>query len=243
MLAPIWLLLTGTAFFFFPRAMLRQMKLEGVANHPEAFGEGRSSFAGFLIASGILGLSVNLPIVMFSIAASLAIATLGKLFHIVFDGARNAGVLIRFAIVAVLALFCFSQVDIPVRTLTLPGTLSEILPAISAIVTILFGLISFFAPITALHLMRLRPKDAFPSAKGEVRGLLAGFYLGTGLTVLLIGGYYSFLLLALAWAVTAFGRIISMLSDGTNNVFNWISLMLELVLVILPLSVVLGLTG
>lgn len=242
-LAPLWLLLTGLAFFFLPRRSMAHLKLEGVARHPEAFGEARSSFSGFLIAAGLLALSAKLPIVTFAIAASLAIAAVGKLVHIVFDGARSTSVLVRFAIVVLLALVCYWQVEIPVRSLMLPGTLAEILPAISAIVTIIFGLVSFFAPMTALHLMRLRPGDAFPAAKGEVRGLLAGFYLGTGLTVLLIGGYYSFLLLALAWAITAFGRIISMLSDGTNNVFNWISLMLELVLVILPLSVVLGLTG
>ena len=242
-LAPIWILLTGLGFFFFPARVMKHLKLEGVAQHPEAIGEARSSFAGFLIAAGILALTVKLPVIMLAVSASLAIAAAGKLVHIVFDGPRQASVYIRFVIIALLALICFLQVEMPVRSFTLPATLGEILPAISAVVTIVFGLICFFAPVTALHLMRLRPGDAFPEAKGEVRGLLAGFYLGVGLTVLLIGGYYSFLLLALAWAATAFGRIISMLSDGTNNVFNWVSLMLELVLVILPLSVVLGLTG
>jgi hypothetical protein len=237
------ILAIGLIFFLFPVGALRHLKLEGVAEHPEAVGEARSSFAGFLIAAGGLALAADLPPVSLAIAASLSIASIGKFIHFAFDGARRSSVIARFLLVTALAGVMASQIEWQPYFLVLPLTPAGILPVISALITVLFGLICFFAPVTALHLMRLRPVDSAPEAKGEVRGTLAGFYLGTGLTVLFVGGFGAVLLLGLAWAMTAFGRIISMLSDGANNPFNWISLTLELVLVLLPLGVVLGLLG
>ena len=49
-----------------------------------------------------------------------------------------------------------------------------------------------------------------------------------------------YLTLGLCWGLTAFGRIVSMLSDNGNTIYNWIWLLLELVLAGLALGYALG---
>ena len=46
--------------------------------------------------------------------------------------------------------------------------------------------------------------------------------------------------LGFSWLFTAFGRIVSMMSDRGNTLFNWISLVVELVLAALPLAFAFG---
>ena len=98
-----------------------------------------------------------------------------------------------------------------------------------------------FAPSFASSLMRLRSNVVVEGAIGEIRGNIAGFYIALALAVLFIGGTHSILALGLCWLMTAFGRMVSMLSDDANNVYNWISLCVELMLAALPLSVAFGL--
>lgn len=242
-LMALFVLLSGLFHFLLPRTAMRHLKLEGVLEHPEAVGEARSSFAGFPVAAGALVLATQAHPVQFALALSLAIAALGKLIHILFDGSRLKSVVLRFVLVAAMAVLILPSAMLASGTVAMPSDPGAVLSMITGVITVLFGLICFFAPLRALLLMRLRPVDAFPAAKGEVRGMLAGFYLGVGLTVLLVGGFYPALLIGLAWLATAFGRMISMLSDDTNNTFNWVSLLLELALALLPLTVVLGLYG
>jgi len=236
-------LLLGLGYFIFPLRTLSHLKLEGVERHFEAYGEGRSSFAGFLIAVGALVLMMPGAIAVLLLGACWLTAFVGKLLHVLIDGSRRLSVIIRLLIALCLAGFLLIGIEIPDFNLVIPVILTDLLPFISAIITVLFGLMCFLFPTTSLHLMRLRPKDTHPAARGEARGTLAGFYLGIGGAVLLIGGFVPTLMLGLAWMMTAFGRIIAMLSDKSNNGFNWLSLLLELVLAGLPLSVLLGLFG
>jgi hypothetical protein len=50
-----------------------------------------------------------------------------------------------------------------------------------------------------------------------------------------------YLALGAAFALAAFGRILSMLSDGGNTVMNWLFLSVQIVLAALPLAYVFGL--
>ncbi|TIQ02288.1 MAG: DUF4345 domain-containing protein, partial [Mesorhizobium sp.] len=43
-----------------------------------------------------------------------------------------------------------------------------------------------------------------------------------------------------SWLFTAFGRLLSMMSDGANTPFNWVSIVVELVLAALPLAFAFG---
>lgn len=109
-----------------------------------------------------------------------------------------------------------------------------------ALATVLFGLLMFFAPATSLRILRLRPAEAHPEAVGEARATMAGFYLGLGMSCLLLAQPLLYLALGLSWAFTAFGRLVSILSDRGSTAYNWISLLIELVLATLPLAFALG---
>lgn len=113
----------------------------------------------------------------------------------------------------------------------------------SAAVTALFGLVLLFAPHLSLRLLRLRTREDRPEAVAAARGTMAGFYLGLGLCCLLLAQPLLYMTLGFSWLFTAFGRLISMLSDGGNKPFNWIALVVELVLAALPLGFVFGLVA
>ena len=49
-----------------------------------------------------------------------------------------------------------------------------------------------------------------------------------------------YMALGFSWLFTAFGRMVSMMSDRGNTLYNWISLVLELVLAALPLAFAFG---
>lgn len=110
----------------------------------------------------------------------------------------------------------------------------------SAAVTVLFGLVLLFLPGLSLRLLRLRTTDNHPEALSEARSTMAGFYLGVGLCCILLAQPLLYLALGFSWLFTAFGRVVSMLSDRGNTAFNWVSVVIELVLAILPLLFAFG---
>lgn len=123
-----------------------------------------------------------------------------------------------------------------------PLSQGEWLAWLSAALTVLFGLILFFAPRLALRVLRLQPREDHPEAVAESRATMSGFYLGLGLCCLLLGNQpFLYMALGLSWGFTAFGRIVSMLSDRGNTVANWLWLVLEVVLAALPLGFAIGL--
>ena len=74
----------------------------------------------------------------------------------------------------------------------------------------------------------------------EARATMAGFYLGLGICCILLAQPLLYMALGFSWLFTAFGRVVSMLSDRGNTLYNWISLVIELVLAALPLAFSLG---
>ncbi|WP_274627321.1 DUF4345 family protein [Arvimicrobium flavum] len=111
----------------------------------------------------------------------------------------------------------------------------------SAAATVLFGLVLLFAPRLSFRLLRLKTRDGKPEAIAEARSTMAGFYLGLGVCCVLLGNQpFLYNALGFSWLFAAFGRVISMLSDGGNKPFNWIALVIQLVLAALPLGFVFG---
>lgn len=106
--------------------------------------------------------------------------------------------------------------------------------------TLLFGLAMLFAPGLTLRLLRLQPKADHPEAVAEARATMAGFYIGVGLASILLAQPLIYLTLGACWALTAFGRIVSMLSDDGNTMLNWFRLVVEIVLAGLVLAFALG---
>ncbi len=121
-----------------------------------------------------------------------------------------------------------------------PVTQGEWLAWSSAMVTVLFGLLLLFGPRLALRILRLQTVEAHPEAVSEARATMSGFYLGLGLCCILLAQPLLYMALGFSWLFTAFGRIISMLSDRGNTLYNWISVIIELVLAVLPLAFAFG---
>jgi hypothetical protein len=121
-----------------------------------------------------------------------------------------------------------------------PTSNGEWLAWSSAAVTILFGLIMLFLPKIGLRILRLQTSPEHPEALAEARGTMSGFYLGLGICCILLAQPWLYIALGFSWLFTAFGRIVSMLSDRGNTLYNWISVVIELVLAGLPLAFSLG---
>ncbi len=124
-----------------------------------------------------------------------------------------------------------------------PMSLGEWAAFGSAAITVLFGLMLFFAPGISFRILRLQPKPDRPWAIAEGRGRMSGFYLGLGLSCLLLAQPLLYMALGFSWLLTAFGRVLSMMSDGANTPFNWASAAVEFLLAALPLAFVFGLIG
>lgn len=122
-----------------------------------------------------------------------------------------------------------------------PFSQGEWLAWSSAAITVLFGLILFFAPGLSLRLLRLQTTPEHPEALAEARATMSGFYLGLGLTCILFAQPMLYIALGVSWALTAFGRIVSMMSDRGNTLYNWVSVAVEIVLAALPLVFAFGL--
>ncbi len=121
-----------------------------------------------------------------------------------------------------------------------PASQGEWLAWMSALTTIGFGLLLLFAPRLSFRILRLQTHPDHPEALAEGRSTMAGFYLGLGICCILFAQPMLWVALGLSWGFTAFGRLISMMSDNGNTVFNWISIAIEIVLAALPLAFAFG---
>ena len=124
-----------------------------------------------------------------------------------------------------------------------PMSQGEWLAWASAAITLVFGLLMLFAPGLTLRLLRLQTVPNHPEAVSEARATLSGFYVGTGLGCILLAQPLLYLTLGLCWGLTAFGRIVSMLSDDGNTVYNWVWLAIEIALAAMAMSFALGLVA
>ncbi|MCO4317468.1 DUF4345 family protein [Phyllobacterium sp. 21LDTY02-6] len=121
-----------------------------------------------------------------------------------------------------------------------PSSQGEWLAFLSAAVTVLLGLFAFLAPRLAMRALRLQTVPAHPEAVSALRGPLAGFYVGLGFSALIFAQPFLWIALGVAWAFTVFGRLISMMSDRGNTLYNWVYVILELALAAGPLLFAFG---
>lgn len=106
--------------------------------------------------------------------------------------------------------------------------------------TVLLGACALFAPRLTLRVLRLENEPSRASGVSSVRAQLGGFYVGIGLGAILFAQPLVYMVLGLAWALAAFGRLVSMMSDGANTLYNWLCLMVAIVLAALPLAFTFG---
>ena len=125
-------------------------------------------------------------------------------------------------------------------TIIPPQSPGEWLAWASAGVTLVFGLICLVTPRRAFRIMRRRTQEGVPEAVSESRATMAGFYLATAILAVLFNQPFVWMVLGGGWALTAFGRLVSIAADRGNTAFNWISLAIEIALAAGPLAYVFG---
>jgi len=121
-----------------------------------------------------------------------------------------------------------------------PASNGEWLAWSSAALTALYGLVAMFFPATVMKLLALQVQPDSTRGLSEMRGTLAGFHLGVGLSAILLAQPLVYTALGVGWGLTAFGRLLSILSDRANTLVNWIYFLIEIVLAALPLAFVFG---
>ena len=238
LLVPLATLAIALVYFLAPRRAMESIGLVARPGRPEAIGEARSRFAGFPAGIATACILFGQPILLTVLGLAWAVAAFGKLSQFVFDEARSPWAIARLALASVLAVGALLQAPPQMPEYVLPGTAGGWIVAVIAFIAALFGLICLLLPRYALMLVRLAPMH--PAAAGELQGIVAGFHLATGFCVLAYGGVFLQLALAFAFAATAFGRLISILSDRAANSYNWTFLLAEILFAALPMMVVFG---
>lgn len=122
----------------------------------------------------------------------------------------------------------------------LPTSPGEWFAWASGVVTVLFGITGLVLPRTCLRMMRLQPRPRYPDAIAEGRSSIAGFYIGVGVSAILLAQPLVWMALGAGWAMTAFGRLISVLADRGFTAYNLVSLLIEVVLAVAPLAYAFG---
>lgn len=117
-----------------------------------------------------------------------------------------------------------------------PTTQGEWLAFTAASATVLLGVLFLFAPGVSFRLFRLAPRPEQPEGYALARANMAGFYLGLGLSAMLLAQPLLYMALGFAWLFTAFGRIVSMMSDHANRPLNWLWLVLDVLLAAFALA-------
>jgi hypothetical protein len=121
-----------------------------------------------------------------------------------------------------------------------PTELGEQLAFCAAAFTALVGLFMMFAPGYAYRFLGLEIREGRPGAYAESRSV-GGFYLGFGLAAILLAQPMIYMALGAAFALAAFGRILSLLSDrGGGVIVNLLLLVVQAILAALPLLYAFG---
>ena len=121
----------------------------------------------------------------------------------------------------------------------IPTETGEFLAFCAAVVTGLFGLFALFAPGTALRLAGLEVKEGSREGFAFARSA-GGFYAGLAIVALMMAQSWIYMAIGGGFALAAFGRILSLMSDGSFSLKNLLVLILQLVLAGLPLGYAFG---
>lgn len=123
-----------------------------------------------------------------------------------------------------------------------PVSQGEWLAWFAAVVTIFTGLSMLIMPRRVLKIPQAGMEPARSEiAVGEVRASLFGFYSGIGLACILLAQPLLYLALGLCWALTAFGRLVSLFLDRGNFAMRLVRLVIELIMAVFALAFVFGL--
>ena len=244
---PVITLILGLAFLILPRRMLTYCGLEANENSPEAIGEGRASWAGIMLGMSLGCLLLQEPKALqpglsLSLGIAWMITALGFCLQGILHGGFRKELVIRLLVSLMLGVLGLWASEFIEPSFSLPIRFQDWILFLIAVLTLLLGLISFFLPTAALKILRLRPIDNVKSAAGESRNLLAGFNIALGGSYLVFPQAFVFLglILSFAWALTGFGRLISIIFDRGLTLYNVAGLVFELAVGFLAFAVIFG---
>ena len=121
----------------------------------------------------------------------------------------------------------------------IPTETGELAAFCAAIVTGLAGLFALFAPGVALKLAGLQPREGSREGFAFVRSA-GGFYAGLAIVALMMAQDWIYMAIGGGFALAAFGRILSLMSDRSFSVKNLLVLLVQVLLGGLPLAYVFG---
>ena len=116
----------------------------------------------------------------------------------------------------------------------------EQLAFISAVMACLMGCVALFAPGYALRFSGFEDREFRSTARAAVRSS-GGLLIGFAGTALMLAQPMVYLAFGAALALAAFGRTLSILSDGPSKLRSKLLLVVEILLASLPLAYVFGL--
>lgn len=234
MLVPFLTIVIGVLYLLVPKRILHFCGVEAVDGKPHAIGEGRSSYAGILIACGAGCLFLQEPLALqpglnLMLAFAWLIAGFGIMIQGLVDDGLDLRVFGRMLASLIMGSIALQTAELLEINPQMPRFVVDWVFAGVALLTAGLGFISLFMPKTALKILKLKPQEAFPYAKGEPRGVLAGFYLSLGAIYLLIPQAQLFLgfILAGAWLFTGIGRFVSILVDRGATLYNFSGVIFE----------------
>jgi hypothetical protein len=122
-----------------------------------------------------------------------------------------------------------------------PATPGEWLAFLTGLITLLSGLAALVVPRTTMRILHLRTTEDRPDAIAESRAALAGFRIGVGLVAILFAQPFVYLALGAGWALTAVGRLVSILFDRAASPRNLVLFLVEAALAVAAVADVFGL--
>ena len=120
-----------------------------------------------------------------------------------------------------------------------PTEFGERLAFCSAMFIALIGVVVMFAPGYTYRFLKLQVREGRFEAYGEARSA-GGFLVGFALTAILLQQTSIYIALGASFAVAAFGRILSLMSDRGSIWLSALLLIVSIVLAALPLLYGLG---
>jgi hypothetical protein len=99
----------------------------------------------------------------------------------------------------------------------------------AALFSLTLGVLGLVAPMRALSLVGLQPVPGLAHSISETRATYGGVFVGASLFPLLTGAPHAFLTLASCWILAGVARLVSIVIDKAATQFNFISVVVELV--------------
>ena len=122
----------------------------------------------------------------------------------------------------------------------IPTETGEFLAFCAAAVAALIGVVMLFAPRLTFRAAGIGIAEGRRGGLAEARSTMGGMHAGLGLAAILLAQPMVYLAVGAAFALAAFGRILSMMSDNGGTLYNWVALLVQGALAILPLAYVFG---